>query len=244
MEEQTIKFSILYYLWFSKSLFLCYLVSAIFMHAKFQKFFGILTLLLAPFISLFQFSYMYPCFLIGILLKKYAFFEIFYRNKFVSYCLLILSGIFLIIWNPQYLGMTSFPILFSNFDWIITIGWIYLIKCITGIVVSITIIIYVLKLVDSLSSTRFNGIIQSLSLYGKYTLQIYILQSILLEVIINSIWNVDSVDWFISHFILFPIISMLLVKVLTSVSLFMEKNPSMCVFLGSKCSRNNINEKQ
>ena len=81
---------------------------------------------------------------------------------------------------------------------------------------------------------KTNSIQLIISEWGKYTLEVYIFQSIVLERILTKFLQFDNVSPFIYNFILTPTFSFLLLFLFVSLTKGLYKIPKVGTFLFSK----------
>lgn len=214
--------------WFLKSLFVCYVIAYIgFRVTNKLSNFIILTILIAHISTTHQIPIMYLCFLSGFLLRIHF-------NDFITHYKIITFISFIIFISILIISTGKLPPNGINF--------IDLIRFHT---IAPPLIIYYEKILISISASIFfigfmYGLSQKLSVkiflqksyltkIGKHTLGIYILQSIILETILAEYIKIDTWRGIFSNlnfdiYIVFPIISFIIVLLCTQISILIQRN--------------------
>lgn len=221
--------------WFLKSLFICYVISYIGSRITNKlPCYIIFTIILAHISTTHQIPIMYFSFLSGVLLRMYF-------DKFTTHhkMLTISSFIIYII----ILGVTSgeLPLKGINFidiirsNKILPLPRIYCEKILIGISASIFLIglMYGLSQINSIKNYFEKSYLTEI---GKHTLGIYILQSIILETIMPIYIKVDTwggifINLNFDIYIIFPIISFLVMLLCTFLSIQIQKNKLLNLLL-------------
>lgn len=224
--------------WFLKSLFACYLIAYVGRRiCKNMWAWIILTLLFAHISTTHQIPIMYFCFMVGVLLRL-NFSEFTDRYKLIT----ITSGVFYVM--ILIATKAELPLKGINF-----------VDVISSHTITPPILQYVDKIIASVSSGLFFiGVMywssknkkiseclnkSSLTKMGKYTLGIYILQSIILETIMAEYIKVDTWGSLLSNlvfdnYILFPIISFMIMVACAYITKWMEEKTPMSFWLLGK----------
>lgn len=214
--------------WFLKSCFLCYSLLYLCAHLIVNKKIWIpISLIISQGCSPFYFSFMYPCFLIGWLIKdndnisKYI-----YKQTFP---LLITFFIMLYFWDlntwEKSHGLPS-NILGKGITTIIETGGFRLFRLLIGIISSLSIF----SLFHNLFKRNIPLHISTFcSKWGSYTLEIYILQSIIIERILHRYININIS---LSHpSVVLPIISFLILSLCVYITILMQRSQFLAHFL-------------
>lgn len=211
-------------LWFLKSAFICCLIYSVsFKLNKFKTPYIIITIILSQAFPIYQLYLMYPCFLYGVLLKSY-YTQYQKHDKSIAIISGLLFGILLLHWDASnwYHG-NSIPLitkLYNRFYRII-IG-------ITGTTFFVTLFeVFKLKIVNS-------KIGRLMCNYGRYTLGIYILQTILLEIILSSYICLDNYTFLTYNFIICPVIALIIILLSLSFIRIMSLNKLLSLLLLGK----------
>ena len=200
-------------LWFLKSLFICYMTAYFcFYKGKLNYYILAITLLLSQFIVSHNICIMYPAFVFGVFLcrnKKWL------SNKYIMFFSLIIYLIMLSRWDASFWPIPNMLDSISTHN----IGPIYnyLGKGIYRVFIGIAGSVFFITLFNIIykdNTMRMNRIAE----WGKYTLEVYILQFIVLESIAGSLLKFDQTNLNIFHFIYTPIISIILLSLLLYVS--------------------------
>ena len=186
--------------WFLKSAFLCSIIYAIVAHNRILL---ILSLVTSQFISIYQFWYMYPFFVLGAYIKNN--FDIFQQN--IAKILLICGSMFLLMlvfWDSTFWQYNL--IYTNNNETIKTLNYIYIrvYRLLIGILGSVSFIALFRYLAQHIKQTIVGDKICEC---GRHTLGIYILQTFILELILRRCLNFDNYNFYVFNVIIAPIIS-------------------------------------
>lgn len=197
--------SLWYGLWFLKSLFVCTIILIIPKLLFRDKWISLTVSLILCLISVFiphlwflQLNVMFPCFVVGIFIRN-----LLTKNIRHTASITITSSLVFIVCFMFF----DKNILYPNMYLILSSEWIgqypaYLLRIMTGISGSIAVIGIFLLLFQNVN----NNIISRLSKYGKYTLEIYILQPLILEVILSHYFDIQFQNFgFYTHLIYFTL---------------------------------------
>ena len=210
--------------WYLKSCFICYILAYIGMHSNSRKNIWIpTTLLISQAMSPFMVSFLYPCFIIGLELRQD---ESFFRKVLsYKYIITILFLTMLCLWNQELWNKShGFSIEIFTLD---TQDWVIILLCrlyrlLLGIVGSLSMI-SILYNIFNVSKTNF--LTENCSKWGKHTLKIYILQSVVLEKGISQYINLDHTDIIIFHLFIVPIFSLLTLITCIAIIRLIERVP-------------------
>lgn len=198
--------------WFLKSCFLCYLLGWFIYHIGHNHRYVFITicLLLSQCTTEFQLDIMFPCFIVGVELRR----NNNLLKKMIQYrfTLTILFLLMLCFWGKTFwihrgtllnASIGLYKGSFSEFY-----NWLHeLYRILIGIISSCAIIGLCYHYIED------RGHISTCSKYaskvGQYTLEIYCLQAILLETIIAKFLSLDSLSFFSFNFIVTPLISII-----------------------------------
>jgi fucose 4-O-acetylase-like acetyltransferase len=208
--------------WFLRELFISYVITYI--AYKLLKKEWLVVLLTALFVLIMPYGYMQrfllPMFLIGIFIKdKYQLISQ-HLNKIslVSACLF---GICLLFWDSNYtVYITDFPSLFNILKtrFSISILSIALFRLLTGFLGSMFFFALFQKVY------RKNCFFSQVEKVGVQTLSIYIVQTTLLEIIINRILDFPTANIWIYSLIITPVIALLALVVCMGIIYVVSKN--------------------
>ena len=213
--------------WFLKSCFLCYLLGwAVYNIGKAHRsLFLIISIIISQCISEFHLQIMYPCFVVGVELKR--------NNKFlrkVVQCRIEFAILFLIMlcfWGKSFWEHTgtlynAFGGLFQ-FSSLHMFDWLYdVYRIMIGIVGSCALIgLFVYYYDEKGHSSKTTT---HVAIIGRFTLEIYCLQAILLEIIIAKIISLDSLSFFSFNFIVTPLISIIVLYACYIIVEFVNKS--------------------
>lgn len=223
--------------WFLKSVFICYVLAWIsckiekLLHAKYWG--TSLMIVVSLFIPQFNVIRLFPCFLIGIFLKrkKNAIFE---KNRGLL-AMIVSLILYIILFSLSqkshwvYGSVSAFwcdPVLFQSF----AMG--YLCRILMGVLASFFIIFCFYSFFSSAQYDK--GFLSRLAEMGQYTLGIYIVQTYLLEKALAAIINLDSINYWVAYFVLMPIISMMMIGICATIVRVMSRNKWIALFFYGK----------
>ncbi|MBQ9362595.1 MAG: acyltransferase [Bacteroidaceae bacterium] len=212
----TVSYLFYSYLWYLKCSFICYVLSYITVN------FGNLTeknrhLLVAIAViatvaltfvtNRFRLQELYPCFLIGLYIR--------YNPDFLKK-----------LARRFYLPLIVFLVMLLFYDHVTYLndfskGIKLPFKIIIGIAGALTFIGLINLLLEKPSNSP---VIKTLCDFGKYTLGIYILQSIILEKILGNLINFDGMNIYVFNYIVTPVISGILLFVCKWITILIKKN--------------------
>ena len=220
--------------WFLKSCFVCYCLAYIGIKSGIRYTYWItITLIISQLIAPFFVSFMYPCFLMGIILRKNEIIKariLQYQWNILSIFIIMLLFYTTDTWNKSH-GIPNNLINAGIGTWIEIIMY-RLFRLIIGLFGALSIFTIFIQLFDKrIKKSSFQLIISE---WGKYTLEVYIFQSIFLERILTRLFQFDNVNPFIYNFILTPTISILLLFLFVSLTKGLYKIPKVGTFLFSK----------
>ena len=221
--------------WFLKSLFVCYFIAYLG-----NKFFNRLTtwifatLIIAHISSTHQIPIMYCCFMTGLLIRKYfGLFKNNYKLMTAISGIVFFSILIITTGNLPLKGINLIDVVRSNSILLYDLNYV------NKIAASISSSIFFIGLFYWLSqNTIFNNYIAGSQLtdIGKYTLGIYILQSIILETVMAEYIKVDSWGGIFSSldfdiYIFFPFLSFVVLVVCAYLTKKIEKYPLLGFWL-------------
>ncbi len=236
-----LNFELLYAFWFLKTAFFCFLLSKLsYSFGKYKIVAFTLTLILSQIPHIMRIQYfttnidvMYPCFVVGILLKTY-----WNRFKANTKFIIITSGTIFVVmllfwskefWQPTYAMM--YKLKTGEFLEGLYLAYIRLYKLVIGISGSI----FFIALFHICISDTHNAIVKKICTYGEHTIGIYILQTFILETIMQQYLNFDNVDSSVFNFIIVPLLSILILVLCTYLSKILDSNKyTAFLFLGKK----------
>ena len=210
-------YSLVFGFWFLKSTLLCYMIAYCGIKSRMSKLIWIpVTLLVCKFIAMYNIEYMYPCFLLGMALNKI-------KNRwqdktiFLFIISLIVFFILLIFWDKSFWQpVPSLRSAFFDRNIIPYLAFAYKFsyRIAIGVFGSLTFIFLFhvlfskdqrLKLIDLCCS------------YGQYTLEIYIVQTIIVEMIMAKYIILDDIGFIMFNFVIAPFLTILILIVCVMV---------------------------
>lgn len=196
--------------WFLKSCFICYCLTYIGIHSRLnKKHWVIISLLISQLIPLFQVPYMFPCFLIGWLLKKnYKGLTdwIFTNPHYFAITFIVM----LIFWDHNAWNKSHYFPSMQSIDYTAVIECLCfrIYRLLLGIIGSITAISlfhFVFK-----ANASLPNYINACCKMGVYTLEVYLLHSIIIVRSLKYIINLDNISFIYYSFIITPICSIII----------------------------------
>lgn len=206
-------------LWFLKSLFICMCLTYVVLrvHKLYQPFFFIALIMLMQ-VSIFRLKDMYISFLFGFYLKEYWDSIVKYSEK-----LLFLFTVVYVVLGIHFINPSFFDVYKSD-----VLG--YIIKQFAIIFIGISGSMILILLMNKLCNTFSFNFLK----LGKYTLGIYLIQSVLLEVILSHYFLLDNLKDSYLCIILFPIIGIAIIAISVYVIRFIETKRIMSLILLGK----------
>ena len=227
-------------LWFLKTAFTCFLLTRLcFLCGRYKYVAIIATLIVSQtdIIYMHRFFYgftsiniMYPCFLIGLLIRNYW-------EYFISHCKQIL-----------YISFITFfvmLILFSRDSPLSTINMLNIeLEGFTSrfysrfyeLVTGFSGAIFFISLFSKLFNRKIeNKMYDTVCYWGQNTLGIYILQFVYLEMLINGLVYFDNTNYFVFNFIIVPLVSLaVLLLCIVTINIVKKNKYSALLLLGEK----------
>ena len=226
--------------WFLKTAFTCFLLTKLCFLCGRYKYIAIATtiifsqLIIAVKINTYgfltNFHLMYPCFLLGVLIKDKWNFFIEHNKKiiYISFITFIVMLLFFSI-NSELSLLNSLNIELKG-----TIFKLYsrLYKLTTGFSGSV----FFISLFYWLFNRKIeNKIYDTVCYWGQNTLGIYILQFVYLEILINGIISFDNTNYFVFNFIIVPLVSLaVLIICIVTIDIVKRNKYSAFLLLGEK----------
>lgn len=224
-------------LWFLKSLFLCnvlYLAATTIVDSSMNKriLLILLSLILSNYIRVFLIPQMYPCFIVGVLLRfNYDYFK---RNtKIINIISGMLFLILLLFWDERFWSQPGTGLISKIWgeDYVVSPYIITLIRYSVGVLGSI----FFISLFHILSSSfERSSIGLFISYCGQFTLGIYIFQTFILEIVLANLLKFDSFNWMITNFIVFPILSIVIILSIIWIVRYIGRNKYISFLLLGK----------
>lgn len=195
-------------LWFLKSLFCCYLLAYCGLRMFKKNFFGCILLLLCQFYP-FNLYIMFPCFLAGMLLRRY---DLLWQDQRTSSIILFISTVLFLFlsfywdksfWYNKYFNWISFLI---HGDVNVQLMALYrqIFRIAIGLSGSMSIIMLFYLI---FTNCKWNKFLDVISNWGKYTMGVYIFQSIILEVFLSKYICLGNYENLFLYSIFLPFVS-------------------------------------
>lgn len=215
--------------WFLKTTFLCFLLARIaYSFGKHKILAFIITLIYSqtqfiPFsIHFLHINTLYPCFLVGILLKEH-WNKVQAKAKTITTITGILFFTMLLFWSKEFWQPSS-----SNNFYLIYLKLYKIVIGISGSIFFITLFHQYLKGCK-------NETIKKICQYGEYTIGVYILQTFILETIMCRYVNFDNVNCWVFNLAIAPALSVVILALCIYLSKKLNNNKyTAFLFLGKK----------
>ena len=215
--------------WFLKCLFMCYMLG------KFasEKWGGYLfAILISQFLPIYRFEIMFPCFIAGMLYRRFE--RIVLQSSFTIVIIMFLVYLlgYLYLWKPCMQESYNLLDYLTSFSAIGLILYRRLLGIVIGVSASIMLILCFNKMNEILNN---KNIWRDLSAIGKYTLGIYIIQDIILIGILSKIIDLENLNIYLFSAFITPFVSILvLVFSYKATVLFKQNNHTALFLLGEK----------
>lgn len=221
-------------LWFLKAVFLCYFLFYCCMFAvkSNRLVYLVIITLLSQFVFIYQFNLMFSCFMFGVILQHH-----WEWIKHKALPLALISGIIFIMmlipWDDRFWIIPSggvYPL--SSIKQFESFLFQFYYRMLIGIVGSIFFI-----MLSELICLRFQDsyIVKHLSVLGKETLGIYLLQTILIETLLWRWLKFDDMNIIIFSLLIAPVISVLVLYLcLICIKVLRLNRVSALFFLGER----------
>ncbi len=232
-----------YPFWFLKTCFICYLLAYCGSHLRLNKYLWMcITLIISQFIPHFvSVGVMYPCFIIGMEFKDN-------QKLYSQICrhFLWLGGLFLLMlcfWDQFFWGydgiLKRIIILYlhtNNHLLFVLVTKIY--KLAIGVIGSLA---FIGLFCSKIPQEKTNKLLSICGNWGQYTLGIYILQSIILEVVMAKYIVLDGLNFYLFNFIISPILSLAVLVLCIYIIKKMSKSSRLAFFFFGTSSKPTTN---
>lgn len=212
--------------WFLKSCFLCYLVLYICIKTlrNNQNAGIILALIISQALPFFKLTWMLPFFVFGLILN--CNWDYFFRNKkfifIVGSILYIITFYIYLSLPPIDLKNIKGELLNSNYEFVSDYIRYHLTRLIVGVAGSIAFLSAIILIA---SKIRNNKLLLYFSNYGRFTLEIYILQTLILEIILSRSINLGGINQYLFNFLIIPSISFMVLFICFLIINLINKKP-------------------
>lgn len=206
--------------WFLKSCFLCYVITYLALKFIKNKYLAVLICLLASqLIPTYKINWMLPFFILGYLLSGN--FQHLQKYKYQIFAIsLIIFSIALYnadIFESNLLQNLKHELLSGNITVIYRLPYIQSMRFLLGLSGSM-LIISAIMIVCSLFPSIAN--IKRMNLYGRETLGIYIVQTLILETVLSKYIDLKEVNIYVFSFLICPLISLVVLEICYSIYSF------------------------
>ena len=221
--------------WFLKSCFICFCFA--FLGMKYCDklwIWGPGTLLLSQFVIVFQVPFMYPSFFIGILLRRYNSLMIsLIKYRYIIWSLFVLMSL---LWTKEiWIGCHGFSLeIYDNpSKSLIFLFILRLYRMVIGVFGALSFIILFRMIDRPLDSLQ---IIRNICNYGQYTLEIYVIHSVLFVYVACRFLTLDGLSFFQYNFFVTPIISVIVIFLCNYIiHMLRKKDLLFYLFFGRTC---------
>lgn len=219
-----------YNYWFLKSCFICYCITYIGYNSGFKKRLWIPIAIFICFFIPYQMYLMYPAFIVGILIRSDNRFRTFAYKYFYFLCIVFIVQLVFIdksFWLP--FGISSF--IMKN-DYMLFLHYLFIVlyRIVIGIAGSLIFIRLFDVMCDKIKSLNTMPIIE----WGQYTLEIYILQTFILERALSNLLKLDNIGFIYFNFIVSPIISFVVLTLCMVIAKLLHKSRVLSLALFGK----------
>ncbi len=232
-------------IWFLKSAFLCYLLfyfsSKVVNYLKVDFHFilgGGISLIIIQIVPLYKLNQMYPCFLCGVFLYRYS--DSILKNWKLVTIVSTIIYIILVVCLSDYdfipISKIKKELLSGNFSVLFDLFLTQLYSIGIGVSAAISLVALFYGFINRLS--KRNKVITTLSTVGKYTLAIYLIQTLLLEKIAAQYININEISESIFNLIITPIFSAIIIYMSMCIAHFIELDKTLSYYLLGKDSSN------
>lgn len=207
--------------WFLKSLFICYIIIWLGIHSKLKEWQWVITaLLITQFVDYFKISLLFPCFLMGYLIRKYNNL----RNIVSNLHFVILGAFcffcFLFLWDESFWRPSpDFKRVVLSFclNGEVHTAWLYRVffPTLIGTVGSIFFIGLFINRFGKLEGR--NLVSRIIADWGKETLGIYLIQAIILETLLPQFLSFDYLNEFCYSFFVTPMIALVIMIICIAI---------------------------
>ena len=211
--------------WFLKSCFICYFLYYCrrFLNIRFISW-TYVSLFLSQFIPYAQMWIMYPCFLLGIELKTNPLFFSHIKKNYLKYS--VLFFVMLCFWGKTFFvngnGLFSVIVGLLKEDFVPLHMWCYnLYRLAIGIIGSIACIGFFCHFPQETNNRLLNLCCD----YGRYTLELYVIQVLVIEEILSKLIIFDNLNFYYCNFIAMPLVSFVFVVICVFVVKEISKKP-------------------
>lgn len=193
--------------WFLKSCFVCYSLAFLGTRTKMKKWLWVaVTLLLSQLIPVFQIPFMYPSFLLGMLLKESkSLMDIIRKYKF-AICLLFI--IMLLFWTEEaWVGSHELSALIKESRMpVADIFLLRLYRLVIGLLGALSFFVIFDAVGDSVFAT--DGF-RKLSILGKFSLEIYIVHTVVFVELLFKYISFTAISYWPFNLLVVPIVSLI-----------------------------------
>ena len=218
-------------LWFLKSCFLCYVLAWLALRpAKWGWLWVALSLLLVQAVPWFRLSVMYPCFLLGWVLRTRPRWQALVEEKWWIFALLfvlLLTG-----WNT---AVYTNPISIAEIEPVPSAAFLWTGRQIYRLAIGCIGALFFTGLfrrhVPKQSDSKW---LQNLCAMGSLTLGIYILQSIVLETILARVISLDTLSPWVAQIVVMPAVSVVVLLLCVVIIRWLSRSNRLAFFLFGK----------
>ena len=213
--------------WFLKSCFICYCLAYLGINSGLKNAYWIpLTLLLSLLLPFFQVTYMFPCFLLGWFLKNNQKLADWIFTK--THYFVIIFVIMLIFWNTNAWNNSHCSLSIQSTDFIqVLFELLYyrVYRLLIGLVGSVTAISVFHLLFKA--NNPFPKLFDICCQMGAYTLEVYLIHSIIFAWILEYIVNLDNIGFMFYTFFITPVCSIIILIICVYISKLTHRSSIM-----------------
>jgi fucose 4-O-acetylase-like acetyltransferase len=220
--------------WFLKSLFASYLIAWCGERTKLHFFcWGVVAVLCCQLVPFWNVKVMFPCFFAGMAISRY-------KRELdgkTGWWMLVFSAfvffVLLMFWRAEFLLPSDLAGAVRNMDAGMVLYTLYV--RVFRIVIGVSGALALLLLFDKLSVVCANSaVLRFMASYGKYTLEVYMLQTVLLEILLGSLLCLDSCPGWLFNYIVSPVVSALMLALSVFLAKIIYKSSFLSLLLFAK----------
>ena len=219
--------------WFLKSCFICYFILYIGIHSRQKNTYWLFyTLAISQIIFPYYVSFMYPCFLIGYLLRQKPLLILFIKTNVIYIWSAFL--IMLYFWDKNIWVNShdiSLSVIHSG-----SLDLLYVLLCrFYRLIIGIFGALSFLSITINIPNEKLQGkYIPILCSWGTFTLEIYILQTVVLEKTLKHFLKFDLIDVQLFNFVISPVIALIILFICVALTSLLSKSECLMLLLFGK----------
>ena len=211
-------------------MFICYLMAFMCFRKGRPNYTALFTtIFISQFIASHNICVMYPAFITGVFLNRHNNILLSTRTICISFTIYIVQ---IMIWDASFWPIPNMCDVIQTRS--LTPIYNYLYKGVFRIFIGISGSIFFISIFTKIFRGRNSRQICYVADWGKYTLEVYILQSFILETIAWRFINFDNNDFTITHFVYTPLLSGILLFILVKFAKITHQSKILSYYLWGK----------